>query len=65
MKEKYKIGIVGFGVMGRGLAFNFESKGFSVVAYDRNFAQMEDFIKTKGEGKKLRLPKPSKNWQIV
>jgi len=57
MKEKYKIGIVGFGVMGRGLAFTFESKGFSVVAYDRNFAQMEDFIKTKGEGKKIKVAK--------
>lgn len=49
----YKIGIIGFGTMGKNLALNFESKGFSVAAYDTNTARMENFIGEKAKDKKI------------
>lgn len=32
--ENLQIGVVGVGVMGKSLALNFESKGYSVALYD-------------------------------
>jgi 6-phosphogluconate dehydrogenase len=50
---KYKIGVVGLGVMGRNLALNIERNGFSVVAYNRNGARTESFIKGPAAGKNI------------
>lgn len=53
MVKKYKIGIIGFGIMGKNLALNFESKGFSVAVYDTNTAGMENFIREKTKNKEI------------
>ncbi len=41
---KSEIGIVGLGVMGRGLALNFATKGFSVSLYNRHVAGKEEYV---------------------
>ncbi len=51
--EKCNMGLVGVGVMGKNLALNFESKGFSVVTYDLSYAVTEAFLNTKAKGKKI------------
>ncbi len=33
---KQQIGVIGLAVMGKNLAFNMESKGFSVAVYNRS-----------------------------
>ncbi|WML45868.1 NADP-dependent phosphogluconate dehydrogenase [Neobacillus sp. PS3-40] len=50
--EKQQIGIVGVGVMGRSLALNFESKGFSVSLYDLSVEKINEIIEN-NNGKKL------------
>jgi 6-phosphogluconate dehydrogenase len=50
---KYKIGIVGLGVMGHNLALNMERNGFSVVGYDLDSAKTEAFIKGPAAGKNI------------
>ncbi len=42
---KYKMGVVGLGVMGANLARNIESKGFPVVGYDTDSAKAQAFLK--------------------
>lgn len=37
MNKKNEIGLIGTGVMGAALTKNFQSRGFQVAAYDRNF----------------------------
>ncbi len=41
---KQNIGVVGVGVMGRSLALNFESKGFSVSLYDVSEERINQII---------------------
>jgi 6-phosphogluconate dehydrogenase len=36
MEQKYSIGIVGLGVMGRSLAMNMERNGFPVIGFDHH-----------------------------
>jgi 6-phosphogluconate dehydrogenase len=50
--EKQRIGVVGVGVMGRSLALNFESKGFSVSLYDLSSEKVNEIIEN-NKGKKL------------
>jgi 6-phosphogluconate dehydrogenase len=50
--EKQQIGVVGVGVMGRSLALNFESKGFSVSLYDLSSEKVNEIIEN-NKGKKL------------
>lgn len=50
--EKQNIGVVGVGVMGKSLALNFESKGFSVSMYDLNAEKINEIIE-KYPGKRL------------
>jgi 6-phosphogluconate dehydrogenase len=50
---KYKMGVVGLGVMGRNLALNMERHGFPVVGYDLDTAKTNTFIKEDGKGKLL------------
>ncbi|NRD76377.1 NADP-dependent phosphogluconate dehydrogenase [Bacillus sp. BRMEA1] len=41
---KQQIGVVGVGVMGRSLALNFESKGFSVAVYDISAEKVNEIL---------------------
>lgn len=50
---KYKIGIVGLGVMGRNLALNMERNGFPVAGYDLDPAKTKTFLKEEGKGKDI------------
>jgi 6-phosphogluconate dehydrogenase len=49
---KQQIGVVGVGVMGKSLALNFESKGFTVAVYDISQERVEAVI-NEHEGKNL------------
>ncbi|MBU8681600.1 NADP-dependent phosphogluconate dehydrogenase [Bacillus haynesii] len=42
---KQQIGVVGLAVMGKNLALNIESRGFSVSVYNRSSAKTEEFLK--------------------
>ncbi|OJD55680.1 NADP-dependent phosphogluconate dehydrogenase [Bacillus anthracis] len=42
--EKLQIGVVGVGVMGKSLALNFESKGYSVALYDISKEKVDEII---------------------
>jgi 6-phosphogluconate dehydrogenase len=48
-----QIGLVGLDVMGRSLALNIESKGFTAAVYNRTTAKMEEFIKGPAAGKRI------------
>ena len=50
---KYKIGIVGLGVMGHNLALNMERNGFPVAGYDLDAAKTKAFLKGPGAGKNI------------
>lgn len=50
---KYRIGIVGLGVMGHNLALNMERNGFSVVGYDLDSAKTAAFLKGPAAGKNI------------
>ncbi|WP_047154343.1 NADP-dependent phosphogluconate dehydrogenase [Aneurinibacillus tyrosinisolvens] len=46
-----QIGVIGLAVMGRNLALNIESRGYSVSVYNRSAEKTEEFLKTEAEGK--------------
>jgi 6-phosphogluconate dehydrogenase len=50
---KYRMGVVGLGVMGASLARNIESKGFPVAGYDLDAAKMKAFIEGPAKGKAI------------
>ena len=49
---KQQIGVVGLAVMGKNLALNIESRGFSVSLYNRSSEKTEEFLK-EAEGKNV------------
>ncbi|MGG4231014.1 NAD(P)-binding domain-containing protein, partial [Bacillus paramycoides] len=49
---KLQIGVVGVGVMGKSLALNFESKGYSVALYDISKEKVNEIIE-ENRGKNL------------
>jgi 6-phosphogluconate dehydrogenase len=49
---KYHLGVMGLGVMGKNLALNAESKGFSAAGYTRNADRVRAFI-AEAAGKKI------------
>jgi 6-phosphogluconate dehydrogenase len=51
--DKYKIGIVGLGVMGHNLALNMERNGFPVAGYDLDAAKAKAFLEGPGAGKNI------------
>ncbi len=51
--SKANIGVVGLAVMGRNLALNIESRGFTVAVYNRSREKTDDLLNTEGQGKKL------------
>ncbi len=50
---KYKMGVVGLGVMGHNLALNMERNGFPVAGYDLDTAKTQAFLKGPAAGKKI------------
>lgn len=50
---KQQIGVIGLAVMGRNLALNIESRGYSVSVYNRSREKTEDLLNTEGQGKNL------------
>jgi 6-phosphogluconate dehydrogenase len=50
---KYKIGIVGLGVMGHNLALNMERNGFPVAGYDLDAGKTKAFLTGPAAGKKI------------
>jgi 6-phosphogluconate dehydrogenase len=47
--ERQNVGVVGVGVMGRSLALNFESRGFSVAVYDLSQEKINEILDTNKE----------------
>ncbi len=50
---KYKIGIVGLGVMGQNLALNMERNGFPVAGFDLDKVKTDAFLAGEGSGKEI------------
>ncbi|RUS48359.1 NADP-dependent phosphogluconate dehydrogenase [Cohnella sp. AR92] len=51
--SKANIGVVGMAVMGRNLALNIESRGYTVAVFNRSREKTDDLINTEGKGKNL------------
>ena len=49
--SKQQIGVVGLAVMGKNLALNIESRGYSVAVYNRSQEKTEEFLKKEAAGK--------------
>jgi 6-phosphogluconate dehydrogenase len=49
---KQQIGVIGLAVMGKNLAMNIESRGFSVSVYNRSREKTDDMLK-ETSGKKI------------
>ena len=49
---KQQFGVIGLAVMGKNLALNIESKGYSVAVYNRTRAKTDELLK-EAEGRKL------------
>ena len=58
--SKRNFGVIGLAVMGENLALNVESRGFPIAVYNRTFAKTQTFMETRGAGKDMSLPLPSK-----
>ncbi|WP_453996639.1 NADP-dependent phosphogluconate dehydrogenase [Bacillus nitroreducens] len=48
---KQQIGVVGLAVMGKNLALNIESRGYSVAVFNRSYEKTEDFLNNEAAGK--------------
>ncbi|WP_226670688.1 NADP-dependent phosphogluconate dehydrogenase [Metabacillus litoralis] len=49
--SKQQIGVIGLAVMGKNLALNIESRGYSVSVFNRSFEKTEDFLQNEAVGK--------------
>ena len=49
--SKQQIGVIGLAVMGKNLALNIESRGYSVAVYNRTTAKTEEFLGNEAQGK--------------
>ena len=49
--KKQQIGVIGLAVMGKNLAMNIESRGFSVSVYNRSSEKTELFLENEAKGK--------------
>lgn len=50
---KQQIGVIGMAVMGRNLAMNIESRGYSVSIYNRSREKTDELLNNEGKGKNL------------
>ncbi|WP_149476143.1 NADP-dependent phosphogluconate dehydrogenase [Oceanobacillus polygoni] len=46
-----KFGVIGLAVMGKNLALNIESRGYSVAVFNRSYEKTEDFLANEAQGK--------------
>jgi 6-phosphogluconate dehydrogenase len=51
--KKADIGLIGLAVMGENLILNMESKGFTVVCYNRTVSKVDRFIEGRAKGKQI------------
>ena len=51
--KRADIGLIGLAVMGENLVMNMESKGFSVIVYNRSFDKVRNFIEGRARGKNI------------
>lgn len=51
--SKANVGVAGLAVMGRNLALNMESRGYTVAVYNRSPEKTRDLLEKEGDGKKL------------
>lgn len=49
--SKQQIGVIGLAVMGKNLALNIESRGYSVAVFNRTYAKTEAFLQKEAVGK--------------
>jgi 6-phosphogluconate dehydrogenase len=49
--SKQQIGVVGLAVMGKNLALNIESRGYSVAVFNRSYEKTEEFLNNEATGK--------------
>jgi 6-phosphogluconate dehydrogenase len=49
--SKQQIGVVGLAVMGKNLALNIESRGYSVAVFNRSYEKTEEFLQKEAKGK--------------
>lgn len=49
--KKQQIGVIGLAVMGKNLALNIESRGYSVSVFNRTTARTEEFLENEAKGK--------------
>ncbi|RCW74899.1 NADP-dependent phosphogluconate dehydrogenase [Saliterribacillus persicus] len=49
--SKQQIGVIGLAVMGKNLAMNIESRGYSVAVFNRSYEKTEDFLANEAAGK--------------
>ena len=48
---KQQFGVIGLAVMGKNLALNVESRGYSVSVFNRTYKKTEDFMANEAKGK--------------
>lgn len=51
--SKQQIGVIGLAVMGKNLALNIESRGYSVAVYNRSANRTDDFLAKEAKGKNI------------
>ncbi|MGE7615558.1 NADP-dependent phosphogluconate dehydrogenase [Paenibacillus sp. NPDC101420] len=51
MSKQQQIGVVGLAVMGKNLALNIESRGYSVAVFNRSYDKTEEFLTNEAHGK--------------
>src|SRR5690606_12081213 len=49
--SKQQIGVIGLAVMGKNLALNIESRGYSVAVFNRSYDKTEQFLLEEAKGK--------------
>ena len=63
MEPQGDIALIGLAVMGQNLILNMNDHGFTVVAYNRTVAKVDEFLAKRGEGDEGRsAPTRSRSW---
>jgi 6-phosphogluconate dehydrogenase len=60
MEPQGDIALIGLAVMGQNLILNMNDHGFTVVAYNRTTAKVDEFLAKEAKGSSARTP--SKTW---
>lgn len=51
--DKQQFGVIGLTNLGKGIALNIESSGYSVSVYSHSFKKTKEFIKKEAQGKRV------------